>query len=377
MKTRKTIIFTGGHHNSALLLAKMLKKEGHEIIWFGHRHSIQGDKNVSAEYLSVVRADISFIELKTGKIHLGNIWQIIKTIKAFLFCFFAFAKNRPSLIISFGGYLAVPPVMAAWTLGIPSISHEQTTVLGMANKAMLPFLRKIYLTWPIKKLAKNKKAVLVGLPIESDNLKACSKNMVNDLLKKVNIDQFFKNHNLPLLVISGGKQGSNFINHLIEKNLNLLLKNWNICHQAGSNLKTKDYQRLLKKRQKLSLELKSKYVVLDYVSNFSNILSAADIVIGRSGAHTVYEILLMGKKMLAIPLPLSFADEQKKNAQKLETAGIGVILEQKDCSSKSFLQTIDDLSELKVNQTKLESIQSNMPKNALQLMYGDIKKMLD
>ena len=85
MIKNKTIIFTGGHHNSALLVAAALKKEGYRILWLGHRHTSSIDTNISQEYKDVIACDITFVDLKSGKMYRGNIWQFFKTVISFFY----------------------------------------------------------------------------------------------------------------------------------------------------------------------------------------------------------------------------------------------------------------------------------------------------
>ncbi len=374
----KTIIFTGGHHNSALLLAKSLKQKGYRIVWLGHRHASAVDANISQEYRDVIAADITFIDLKSGKIYRGNIWQAFKTITSFFYCFGLFLRDRPSLVISFGGYLAVPPVIAAWLLKIPSMSHEQTTVMGMANKAIFPFVKKMYLTWPVEPYIHKKKVSLVGLPMDSETVqKIKSLRDLNEILSKTNVNMQFKFDNKPLLVVSGGKQGAHSINELIERNLTHLLNTWNIFHQCGSNMSTRDYQRLMRKRQKLPYDQQMSYVVVDYFYQFRDVLAISDLVIGRSGAHTTLEILMLGKKMIAIPLPLSYEQEQAKNAQKLVDAGLGFLMPQNMINQTNLQEVVTLMKERAVDWDKVRSVRMQTPTTALEVMSGDIEEILE
>lgn len=371
----KTIIFTGGHHNSALLVAKELKKKGYRILWLGHRHASKGDSGMSAEYRDVMAADISFIDLKSGKMHMGNLWQLLKTFTSLIFCSSLFIKEKPSLIVSFGGYLAFPPVLAAWLLRIPSISHEQTVVMGMANKAIFPFVKKMYLTWPIPKYQKYKKVQVIGLPQEN-KIQIISKAELNQRLVQLQNPMCFGNPEKPLIVVSGGKQGSHFINEMIEHNLLKLLPDWNILHQCGANLKTKDYQKMLRRKHRLPTELYNAYAVVDYLSDFQSALTCADIVIGRSGAHTVMEVLKLGKKMIATPLPFSYENEQYKNAKKLEDASLAMILSQEQANSTNLLNTIDKISQTPIDDKALSQIRSQIPDQALEKLLAEIELLL-
>lgn len=376
MKLAKTIIFTGGHHNSALLVAKKLKEEGYRILWLGHRHASKIDNNISAEYKDVIACDITFIDLRSGKIYRGNIWQLFKTLSSFFYCLTLFLQQRPVLIVSFGGYLAVPPVLAAWLLRIPSISHEQTMVLGMANKAILSLVKKMYLTWPITQYQNHKKVKVIGLPSETLSKSVKLKADLNNLLIKSGIEMKFANLNKPLLIISGGKQGSHAINILVEHCLNDLLAHWNVLHQCGSNMGTKDHHRLIRKRGKLTQEQQDSYVVVDYISHFTDFIGLADLIIGRSGAHTTMEVLMACKKMIAIPLPFSYGEEQKKNAEKLVEADLALVLNQDNANPKKMMEMIGILENKIIDLQKWEKVKNEVPGNALDNMMTEIKAIV-
>lgn len=139
----KIIVFTGGHHNSALVLALNLRAQNHKIVWIGHKFTMRGDKQLSAEYQEVTGSNIPFYELKTGKFYrVANPFEFLKIVLGFIQSFFYLLSIKPNLIISFGGYLSVPVVIAGWLLRIPSATHEQTVTAGWANKAIAPFVKK-------------------------------------------------------------------------------------------------------------------------------------------------------------------------------------------------------------------------------------------
>ncbi|PIP53417.1 hypothetical protein COX08_01090 [Candidatus Beckwithbacteria bacterium CG23_combo_of_CG06-09_8_20_14_all_34_8] len=376
MIKNKTIIFTGGHHNSALLVAAALKKEGYRILWLGHRHTSSIDTNISQEYKDVIACDITFVDLKSGKMYRGNIWQFFKTVISFFYCLTLFLKQRPALIVSFGGYLAVPPVLAAWLLAIPSVSHEQTMVLGMANKAILPFVKKMYLTWPIAQYKNHKKVKVIGLPYLDQYKSQITKADINLLLKQVGIESKFDDPSKPLLLISEGKQGSHSLNVLIEHCLWDLVKHWNILHQCGSNMGTKDYHRLLRKRAKLPIEMQNSYVIVEYISCFNDLINISDLIIGRSGAHTMMEVLRAGKKIITIPLPFSYGGEQEKNANKLIEADLSVMLPQNLANSKKLLELINYMENKIVDNERLKKIQQEIPLEALDNMVAEIKTLV-
>ncbi|NMC36161.1 UDP-N-acetylglucosamine--N-acetylmuramyl-(pentapeptide) pyrophosphoryl-undecaprenol N-acetylglucosamine transferase [Candidatus Beckwithbacteria bacterium] len=362
----KTIIFSGGHHNSALLIAQDLKAKGYNVIWFGHKYSMKGDTHPSQEFQDIQAAGIAFIELKAGKIYRGNILALFKTIWATFYSLYYFiAVARPSLVFTFGGYLAVPVALAAWILGIPVFGYEHTCVLGKANSFLLPFFKKLYLVWPNPNLQKNSKTKLIGMPIKVQNQ------------KKAAILQNFNTSNKPLLLIVGGKQGSHFINNLINQSLEKLLLNYKLIHITGANSKTRDFERQLLVREKLDPQKQSSYQVLAYSQEFNSLMKTADLIIGRSGAHTVYEILTLEKKLLAIPLPFGSGNEQEKNAQLLVSLGLAQILPQKETDTKSLLMAIKKTISIKKDVDKINKFKKEITNSdPMKIITNDISTIL-
>lgn len=327
---KPTIAFTGGHHNSALVIAKILKKEGYPIIWIGHKFTAQGDKSLSAEYQEITASGIRFLELKAGKFYQKfNPLEWLKIIFGFLQSFIYLVKYRPKLIFSSGGYLSVPVVIVGWFLGIPSITHEQTVVAGWANKAIAPFVKKILLTHQssLPNFPKEKSTV-VGLPIR--------KELLNPKLTK--------KYDLPLIYVSCGKQGSHTINKALFPIVPKLIEKFIVVHQTGANTLTKDSDRARRIKEKLG-EHKDRYVFAPYFfsDDVATYLRSASIVIGRAGAHSVYELMVLDKKAILVPIPWVSHNEQFLNAKLAEKQIGSTILEEKDLSPESLFGAIMDL----------------------------------
>jgi UDP-N-acetylglucosamine--N-acetylmuramyl-(pentapeptide) pyrophosphoryl-undecaprenol N-acetylglucosamine transferase len=331
---KKRIVITGGHHNSALVVAEKLRKRGHEIIWFGHKFTMLGDKKPGAEYHEVTKAGFKFIEIKAGKGHRPyHFLNLARLPLGFLQAFYYLLKFRPHLILSYGGYLAVPVVLSGWLLRIPSLTHEQTVVYGLANRVIQPFAKKILVSWKSScRHFPSKKVVFTGLPLRPGIFKH----------SKGRFD--FKN-NLPVIYITGGKQGSHTINLTIAKLLPNLLKKYNLIHQSGSSTVHNDFARLRKIKERLPSELRSRYLVYDYIfqPEIGAVFAAADLVVTRAGAHIVYELAALGKPALFIPLPFSYAQEQEKNAKMLAKAGLAEILSQENLTSQKLARLIDKM----------------------------------
>lgn len=357
------IIFCGGHHNSALLVARRLKQKGHRIFWFGHKYTMIGDRNPGAEYLEVSAGKIPFIEIKAGK------WQprfnflinILRIPSGFLQSLFWLIKIRPNLIVSFGGYLALPVSIAGFFLRVPVITHEQTAVSGVANNLISKIAVKVFVSFPSSvNHFPSKKVVLTGLPIRTE---------IFDEGKKL-----FENSK-KTIYITGGKQGAHLINEEVFKILPKLLENFNVIHQCGSTSLFTDI--LTGQRLKEKLDKDFNYLIKEYFfeDEIGSVFKSADFVVSRAGAHTVYELMYLNKPAILIPIPWSNKDEQMHNAQTLKEMGLAEILEQRGLEKGLLLPTVEKFSVNLKNYQK--SISFKIIKNATQNMVDEIEKILN
>jgi UDP-N-acetylglucosamine--N-acetylmuramyl-(pentapeptide) pyrophosphoryl-undecaprenol N-acetylglucosamine transferase len=363
------IVITGGHHSSALVVAKLLVKKGHRVYWFGHKFSMWGDRNESAEYLEVTGERIPFFELKAGKyLKTLNPFKLVRLPLGFFQALWYLFKIRPELIVSFGGYLAVPVVIVGWLLRIPSVTHEQTVGAGMANKLISPFVRKIFISWSqTARFYPSGKSVLTGLPLRKE------------IFRKKTERYEFKER-LPVVFVTGGKQGSHVINQVVLAVLPQFLENYNLIHQCGLGSLYQDYEEAKRRRDEIGGKKRRRYKVVDYIfpKEIGAVLTAADLIIGRAGAHIVYELAVLGKPALLIPLPWAKADEQRANARVLKKIGLAEILPQKDLSGESLLaMVVAMLGDIKRYQKDAARAAKLMKLNGAQKMIEEIEKILE
>lgn len=343
----KTIVFTGGHHNSALVVAESLLKQGYKVAWIGHKFTMKEDKQVSAEYQEVTAAGIPFYELKTGKFYRQrNPLQWLKILFGFVQAFAYLISIRPSLIISFGGYLSVPVVIIGWLLRIPSVTHEQTVTAGWANRAVSPFVRKIFLTHAAS--AANyppKKTVVTGLPLRQSLVE----------------DKKYSKPSPKLIYITLGKQGSQPVNQIIFPIIPDLVKKYKVVHQTGAHTITADQDKARRVRNSLPKHLRSRYIHKPYFfeKEAARFFKTASLVIARGGAHTVYELLYLNKKSIIIPITWVSHQEQLKNAQLLEKHGTAQILDEKTLTSADLLDAVNRMFALKVKKRKTLPVEAD------------------
>ncbi len=337
----KKILVTGGHLTPAIAVISELKKRGYtNFVWVGHKYNQAGSNIPTAEFNTVSELNIPFYNLKTGK--LIRDWStatFLYGIKNLIFVFLGFInairivfKESPDLIMSFGGYLALPIVFAGFLKRTKIITHEQTIVTGLANKLISKFANKILVSWQSSvKYFNQKKVVFTGNPIRSSVFEVNDTTLISDF-----------DPTLPTVLIYGGNQGAHEINKRIFEIINDLIKDFNIIHQTGNSNVTKDNEQALHLKSSLSKELNNRYLPVDYINGnqVGAVMNKADIIVGRSGANTIAEILALGKLSILIPIPQTSHDEQIKNAKYVEEAGLGIYLSQNGLTSQKLYQTI-------------------------------------
>lgn len=338
---KKTVVFTGGHHNSALVIALELKREGNQIAWIGHKFAAGGDKNVSAEYQEVTTAQIPFYELKTGKFYRQvNPFTHLKTFFGFLQAFSYLLRLQPKLIVSFGGYLAVPVVLAGWLLRIPSVTHEQTVVAGWANRAIAPFVDKIFLTHASSLSSyPKKKSLVVGLPLRRE--------LFDPSLKK--------KFSPKLLYISCGKQGSHLVNQAFFPIIPQLVKKFTIVHQTGASTVTRDLDKARRVKESLG-SFAGRYHASPYffAREAATYLQSAVVVVSRAGAHLTYELSLLQKRTVFIPISWVSHNEQLLNAREAAKVTPAVILAENELTPQTLRAAIEKVNTMK-SKTKVKA----------------------
>lgn len=343
------IVLTGGHMTPAFAVLGELKKRGiSDIIWVGHKFSMLGDKVPSAEYRNVTEKGLPFVNLLTGKLYRTLSWNAIVSFLripiGFLQALLILLKYRPNLVMSFGGYLAVPIAFWAWVLRIPVFTHEQTVTVGRANKFIQRFSKLVFLSWKktfefLSNTERNSgKFILSGNPLRKE-------------IFEKRTDKFDFNNDKKTIYITGGNQGSHIININVLKILPQLLRKYNVIHQCGSTSIHNDIKKLTNFRRSLGENLKNSYIVKAgfWSGEIGAVFENADILISRSGANIISEILALTKPSILIPIPWAARNEQYLNAKMVEETGLAVILEQKGLNPEALLEAIENVMRIKVS----------------------------
>lgn len=361
------IVICGGHLTPAISVIEELSRDD-QVYYFGRKFAIEGDNAVSFEYKTISDLGVRFIEIKTGryqrKFTKYTISSLLKMPRGFISAFKELLKIKPDVVVGFGGYVSVPVCFSAKLLNIPIVIHEQTLEAGFANKVLSKVAQKICISFDSsEKFFPSSKIILTGNPIRSDLFNPTQK--YSNLIK-------------PVIYITGGSVGSHAINLVVMNSLSKLLQKYTIIHQTGASEEFRDFDKLNALKKQLNKELGDRYILAKFINveEVGEILKISDLVVGRSGINTVTELITFKKPSILIPLPVSQKNEQYKNALFVNKLGLGEIIEQKNLSSQSLINSVNLMME-KISSYKLKNefnlLQRDSARKIVEVIYATAK----
>lgn len=303
---------TGGHLSPGIALAEGLAARGHGTRLLISRKKVDGRLSEKYPHLHFERMPGT-----------GFGWQPLTLLRcvwsqagAFLFCLRLLRRERPDGIVAFGGFTAVPLVVAGWLLGVPAALHESNRVPGRAIRLLGRTAARVYLP-PGLQAPGIPTAVIrhVGLPVRSEIARRPAAAARSALALS-------PHHRV--LVILGGSQGASALNDWARSQLEFM---------AATGIQVYCVTGLGKGAEgRLELRTKSGEPITAVFTGFSDrmaeVLSAADLVISRAGAGTLAELMRCETPAILVPYPQAADDHQTANASWFESQGGGVLVPQ-------------------------------------------------
>ena len=304
---RKIIVLTGGgtagHVTPNLALLPYLKEAGYKVYYFGSKNGIE--KKLIADY------EIPYFGISTGKLRryfdVKNFTDPFRVIHGYREARKILKNIKPDVVFSKGGFVSVPVVRAARSLHIPCIIHESDMTPGLANKLCFSSASKICCNFPetLSKLPKGK-AVLSGTPIRDEIF-------TGDREKGLALCGFTPD--LPVIMIMGGSQGALAVNEAVRAHLDELLQDFQIIHLCGAG------------KLDESLQDRKGYKQFEYVKeDLRHLFAATDLIISRSGANAICEILALKIPNILVPLAVGSRGDQVLNAESFVSQGFSVLV---------------------------------------------------
>jgi UDP-N-acetylglucosamine--N-acetylmuramyl-(pentapeptide) pyrophosphoryl-undecaprenol N-acetylglucosamine transferase len=308
---------TGGHIFPGLAIAKELIAHGYSVHWLGVEGGIE--KNIISQH------KIPMTLIKATGIRNKNIFKkIFAATNAFTSIFKIiklFYKIQPVYVMGFGGYVTGSGGLVSRLLNIPLVIHEQNSTVGFTNKILAKFATKIFEgfkgTFP---------------PKFADKLHTYG-NPVRDEIYKIT---GWKMHKPCRILILGGSQGASFLNNIAVELITLYDSKINIWHQTGRN----DIKKCITAYSKYgNLQVK----VEEFINDIATAYQWADLVICRSGALTISELIAAGRPSILIPYPHAVDNHQYKNGAYLVHNGAAILFQQQQIDASKLIETINQL----------------------------------
>jgi len=325
---KKSIVLTGGgtagHVMPNLALLPKLKEKFDNIYYIGEKGGVE--ERLAKE------AGLDFYGITCVKFDRSRLLQNYKIPsllrKGVVESQRLLKMLSPSVVFAKGGYVSLPVTISAKRAGVPYVLHESDITLGLANKLVKNKAELVFTSFE----GTVKGELVSGNPVRREIfLGEASKAPI-----------FSENKNKLLFV--GGSSGATAINNFVVKVLPYL-NDYNVIHLCGKN-----------KSEQLKGIRSSSYLPLEYSSHIADLYAWADVVVTRAGANALSELLALGKKVIAIPLPKGGSrGDQSLNAEYYRLKGLIDVLPQDALTVENFMATLNSC----MNKPKIKPLNNN------------------
>ena len=313
---------TGGHLTPAFALAQELERRGHHVAL------------VTDERGAAIPGKPDFLPahvLPAGRFGKNPLkWPAaIKAVREGRnMALRLFETFEPTAVVGFGGYPALPALLAARKADVPSVIHEQNAVLGRVNRLLAGGVNAIATAYPeVKRLKPSHadKVHLVGNPVRAGVL----------ALREEEFPPFTEEGLLRVLV-TGGSQGARVLSEVVPDGLAMLPPALRNRLQVTQQCRPEDLE-----------AVRARYAGHDipaelgtYFENMAARLADAHLFIGRAGASTIAELTAVGRPAILIPLPIATDDHQAANTREIVKAGGARAIRQQNFTAKELAKQI-------------------------------------
>ncbi|MDA8771300.1 UDP-N-acetylglucosamine--N-acetylmuramyl-(pentapeptide) pyrophosphoryl-undecaprenol N-acetylglucosamine transferase [Candidatus Pelagibacter bacterium] len=308
---------TGGHVFPAYSLAKYLINNNYKVKLTTDYRGLRYLKN--CENLDLIKIPSSPLIKK----------NILKLILSLFIIFFSILRslillsfNRPSIVFGMGGYSSFPVCIASAILKIKFVIYENNLIIGKANKYLLPFAKKIFVSYKD----------LEGIPNKFNNKILEIGNIVREEIINSKVEENVSSRfdNIKILILGGSQAAKVFAEKLPQifekcKNFGMPIKVYQQCQSKQNNQLSDFYKKT-----------KIDYEIFNFTDKIKDYYSKANLVITRSGASVLGELINIKIPFISIPLPTSADNHQLKNAIYYKKRGFGYIIAEEDINDQLY-----------------------------------------
>lgn len=326
---------SGGHIYPAITFADTMKSRGHDVIFIGNDHKM--------ESWIVPQAGYKFLSIHNNGLQgsvLDKIKAVLSQYKAIKHAKKHLKNIKPDVVMAFGGYVSAPVSLAASSLKIPLVLHEQNAFPGKANKMVASKAAAIITCYP-EAFEGQSRVHYLGNPRAS---------LINE---EIDHHEEFKRiglrEDLPLVLIVMGSQGSTSMNTKLEDFVrNFDDSRYQVIVTTGPNHKENFMAKVGSLHENVRVE--------GFVDQKA-LLPKIDLIVCRSGASTIAEIQSFGIASILIPSPHVANNHQYYNAKSLYDKDACEMILESDINSKTLNEAIPQLL---LDSDKLEVIKKNV-----------------
>ncbi|TKB03297.1 undecaprenyldiphospho-muramoylpentapeptide beta-N-acetylglucosaminyltransferase [Alteromonas portus] len=313
---------TGGHVFPGLAVANALRNEGWDIHWLGTAERME------AQVVPKHDIPIHFIPVKglRGKGVSARLQGAVALVKSLFSARRIIKRLQPDIVIGFGGYASGPGGVAAKSLGIPVIVHEQNAAAGMTNKLLSKIASRVLLGFNDAKeqfSGVGAKVHTVGNPVRDEIWQVMPKSVdINASNSEATLENSSERTDSLNMLVVGGSLGAQVLNETVPETCGVL-ESLSIKHQCGRG----NSEGVIKTYTSVGADM-SKIDVSDFIDDMAAAYEWADFIVCRAGALTVSEVAAAGRAAIFVPLPFAVDDHQTKNAQSLVKQNAALMIAQ-------------------------------------------------
>jgi UDP-N-acetylglucosamine--N-acetylmuramyl-(pentapeptide) pyrophosphoryl-undecaprenol N-acetylglucosamine transferase len=317
---------TGGHMIPAHALAAELKGRGHGVLLITDERGARFPGLFGGVPVHILPAG------RLGGGPIGMLKALGAVIRGRGEAKRLYREHTPDAVIGFGGYPAFPSLLAASSMNIPTVLHEQNAVLGRVNRLLAGDAEAIGVAYDEVDRLKPKLAdrtVLIGNPVRAEITR----------LGELPFPAFDEIAPLKILV-TGGSQGASVLSKVVPEGLGLLDPSLRRRLQVVQQCRPEDIERVRAQYVELGIPAE----LMTYIEDMPEKLADAHLVIGRAGASTVAELTAAGRPAILVPFAAATDDHQTANAREMVKAGGARAIREADFTPDVLARQIEALA---------------------------------